>query len=42
MITVGYGDVTPKTKIEMLYSIVVTLGACGVFAYSVNQVGMII
>lgn len=36
MITVGYGDITPKSSIEKLYVTFITILSCGVFAYSVN------
>ena len=42
MITVGYGDVTPKTLYEKIFVIFFMLFACGVFAYSLNRVGVII
>jgi hypothetical protein len=42
MITVGYGDIVPITIFERIYVILVTLIACGVFAYSVNSIGFII
>lgn len=41
MITVGYGDILPENPIEMVACIVTMLFACGVFAYSVNAIGMI-
>ncbi|KAL4444512.1 hypothetical protein ABPG74_016805 [Tetrahymena malaccensis] len=42
MITIGYGDVTPITIYERIYVIFVTLMSCGVFAYSLNQIGLLI
>lgn len=39
MVTVGYGDVTPKTIEEVFLSILTMLFSCGVFGYSVNQIG---
>jgi hypothetical protein len=39
MVTVGYGDVTPKTSIELFLSIFSTLFACGMFAFSLNKIG---
>ena len=41
MITVGYGDITPINDIEYIFSIFTMMIACGVFAYSVNQIGTI-
>ncbi|EAS04885.3 cation channel family protein (macronuclear) [Tetrahymena thermophila SB210] len=42
MITVGYGDITPMTNIEIGTCIVIMTTACGVFAYSVNEIGTLI
>ncbi|KAL4483975.1 hypothetical protein ABPG72_013981 [Tetrahymena utriculariae] len=42
MITVGYGDITPFTNIEIGTCIVIMTIACGVFAYSVNEIGTLI
>ena len=42
MITVGYGDIVPKTTLEKLFSILMIICSCGVFAYSINRVGSII
>ena len=42
MVTVGYGYSLPTTKYEMLLCIVTMLIACGVFAYSVNCIGIIL
>ena len=36
MVTVGYGDITPKSTIEKLYATFMTILSCGVFAYAVN------
>ena len=36
MVTVGYGDITPKSSIEKTYVIFMTILSCGVFAYAVN------
>jgi hypothetical protein len=41
MITVGYGDISPKTVAEKLVSVVNMMIACGQFAYSVNSIGNI-
>jgi hypothetical protein len=42
MITVGYGDIVPISDLETLVAIISMLIACGVFAYTVNAIGMII
>lgn len=42
MITLGYGDFVPKTSYERIFVIFITLISCGVFAYSINQIGTII
>ena len=34
MITVGYGDITPINTQERLFVMIITLIACGVFAYA--------
>jgi len=41
MITVGYGDIVPKTSIERIFAIMVMLVASGMFAYSMNAIGSI-
>lgn len=41
MITVGYGDITPLTSAEKLYTIFCMLLACGVFGYTMNRIGNI-
>ncbi|KAL4478758.1 hypothetical protein ABPG73_001973 [Tetrahymena malaccensis] len=41
MVTVGYGDITPQTYQERFLSIITVLSACGVFAYSITEVGSI-
>ncbi len=41
MITVGYGDIVPKSSYEKIYVIVITVISCGVFAYTVNTIGSI-
>ena len=42
MNTVGYGDITPQNPIEVLFSSVFIYVACGVFAYSLNSIGIIV
>ena len=41
MTTVGYGDITPKNKNEVLMSIITMMIASMVFAYSINKIGII-
>lgn len=41
MITVGYGDILAKTNEEKLLCCLTMMFCCGVFAYSVNEVGVI-
>ena len=41
MITIGYGDITPVTNVEKIFTIFVTLISCAVFAYSVHTIGSI-
>ncbi|EAR86890.2 cation channel family protein (macronuclear) [Tetrahymena thermophila SB210] len=41
MITVGYGDITPQTEIEIIYVLFMTLITCGVFGYAINTIGSI-
>ncbi|KAL4440976.1 hypothetical protein ABPG74_009389 [Tetrahymena malaccensis] len=41
MITVGYGDITPKTDYEKIYVTVVISLSCGLFGYSINTIGSI-
>jgi len=39
MITVGYGDILPQNNLEMVLCVVTMMIACGVFGYSLNEVG---
>ena len=41
MCTIGYGDITPISVSEKIYSIFMIQFSCGVFAYTVNTVGNI-
>ena len=41
MITVGYGDIVPKTSVERVFGIFVMLVASGMFAYTMNAIGSI-
>lgn len=42
MLTVGYGDITPQNTTERVFSIMIMVLSCGVFAYSINSVGNIL
>jgi hypothetical protein len=42
MITVGYGDVVPTNDLERLYANVTMFLACGVFAFSINSIGIML
>ena len=39
MLTVGYGDITPTNKIEVVFNIWAMLFGCGLFGYSMNYIG---
>ncbi len=42
MVTVGYGDVTPTGDYETILSIITMLVCCGLFAYVINDIGIIV
>lgn len=42
MNTVGFGDIVPKNYTERLYSIFFIYFACGMFAYTINSIGIIV
>lgn len=42
MFTVGYGDITPKTKLEKSFTIIFIILSSIQLPYSVNTVGNII
>jgi hypothetical protein len=42
MITVGYGDITPMTTYEKLFTIFMELLATGVFGYTINSIMAIV
>lgn len=42
MNTVGFGDIVPQTNIERVYSIFFIYVACGIFAYTINSIGLIL
>ena len=39
MSTVGYGDISPASNVELVVCIFTMLFACGVFGFSISQVG---
>ena len=41
MMTVGYGDITPTNYVECCFNIFIVIYGCGVFAYSINNIGNI-
>lgn len=41
MITVGYGDILPVNEFEMMVCVITMMIACGVFGYSLNEIGAI-
>jgi Ion channel len=42
MVTVGYGDITPSSDLEVLFGILTMFVCCGVFAYVINEIGVIV
>jgi hypothetical protein len=42
MCTVGYGDITPKSKIEIIYVCSIVIICCGIFGYAINTIGGIL
>ena len=42
MISVGYGDITPKNTFEVLITVTTMFVSCIVFAYSINAIWEII
>ena len=42
VLTVGYGDIVAKNNIEITYSIFTIFFGCGLFAYFINAVGVIV
>ena len=41
MMTVGYGDISSENYIECIFNIFIIVYGCGVFAYSINNIGAI-
>lgn len=42
MVTVGYGDITPNSDLETLICIMTMFICCGLFAYVINEIGVIV
>ncbi|KAL4462117.1 hypothetical protein ABPG74_000962 [Tetrahymena malaccensis] len=42
MATIGYGDIHPVNTQEMIYASAVSLISCGIFGYSISQIGEIV
>lgn len=42
MVTVGYGNIIPTNNIELATTNIIMFLACGVFAFSVNSIGVIV
>lgn len=41
-LTVGYGDIVPKSTNERIISIIMILFGCGVFGYALNAIASIV
>lgn len=42
MMTVGYGDIAPKSGIETVYTTITIILGCGVYGYYLNTVGILL
>lgn len=42
MATIGYGDIHPTNVKEMIYASIASFISCGIFGYSINQIGEIV
>ena len=42
MATIGYGDIVPITKNEIIFAIIALLVCCGMFAYTIGSIGVIV
>lgn len=42
MMTVGYGDITPKNPFEVFFSMLALMVGCAVYGYNLNSIGMIL
>ncbi|CAK62535.1 unnamed protein product (macronuclear) [Paramecium tetraurelia] len=42
MVTVGYGDITPKNQVEVAFASIIMISSTCMFAYSMNSIGVIV
>lgn len=42
MATVGYGDISPVTDLELLICIMTVIILCGMFAFAINKIGLVL
>lgn len=42
MISIGYGDITPKNPTEVAFTIVIQFLSCLLYGYSINQIWSIV
>jgi len=42
MISIGYGDITPRNPTEITYTIVIQFLSCLLYAYAINTIWSII
>ena len=42
MATIGYGDFTPQSHLEMIFLIFIAIFACGFFGYVVSSISSIL
>ncbi|CAD8156588.1 unnamed protein product [Paramecium pentaurelia] len=42
MVTVGYGDITPKNQFEVVFATIIMLSSSCMFAYTMNSIGVIV
>ena len=42
MATVGYGDIVGQNPYEIICSSILIIFSCGIFAFSINSIGMIL
>jgi hypothetical protein len=40
--TVGYGDILPKNFYEMIFATIAVILGCGINAYYINKIGIIL
>lgn len=41
MVTVGFGDIVPSNNLEVGVCIITVMISCGVYAYTINAIGII-